>query len=71
MTSRTVTIVYERLAPLYDVIYGALLEPGRRRAVARLAPRPGERILEVGVGTGFGLRRYPAGCRVVARPPSP
>jgi len=66
MTSRTVTIVYERLAPLYDVIYGALLEPGRRRAVARLAPRPGERILEVGVGTGFGLRRYPAGCRVVA-----
>jgi phosphatidylethanolamine/phosphatidyl-N-methylethanolamine N-methyltransferase len=66
MTSPPVEIVYERLAPLYDVIYGALLEPGRRRAMARLAPRSGERILEVGIGTGFGLRHYPAQCRIVA-----
>jgi phosphatidylethanolamine/phosphatidyl-N-methylethanolamine N-methyltransferase len=55
---------YERLAPIYDVIYGTLLQPGRRRAMARLAPRGGETILEVGVGTGFGLRQYPATCRV-------
>ena len=34
--------------------------------MALLAPRPGERILEIGVGTGYGINDYPAGCRVVA-----
>ena len=62
----SVDATYARLAPFYDLIYGALLQPGRRRAMTRLAPRPGERILEVGVGTGITARRYPAGCRVAA-----
>src|SRR5262249_31836387 len=47
-------------------IYGVTLEPGRRRAMARLAPAHGERILEIGVGTGFAAARYPPHCRVVA-----
>jgi phosphatidylethanolamine/phosphatidyl-N-methylethanolamine N-methyltransferase len=64
-------LVYERLAPLYDVIYGAMLQPGRERAIARLDPQPGERILEVGVGTGFGLAAYAPECRVVAIDLSP
>jgi phosphatidylethanolamine/phosphatidyl-N-methylethanolamine N-methyltransferase len=58
--------LYRRLAPLYDVVYGGLLQPGRRRAMARLAPRRGERVLEVGVGTGIALHAYPEGTRVVA-----
>ena len=65
-TTSAVHGVYERLAPLYDLLYGPMLTPGRRRAMARLMPRPGETILEVGVGTGRQLRAYPAGCRVVA-----
>lgn len=56
---------YQRFAPFYDVLYGAALQPGRRRALALLAPRPGESILEIGVGTGFALGAYPTGCRVV------
>jgi phosphatidylethanolamine/phosphatidyl-N-methylethanolamine N-methyltransferase len=59
-------LLYGSLAPVYDLICGALLQPGRRRAMALLNPRPGERILEVGVGTGYGINDYPAGCRVVA-----
>src|SRR5262249_37873903 len=42
------------------------LQPGRRRAMAALDPRPGESVLEVGVGTGVGLTHYPRGCRVTA-----
>ena len=61
-----VDAVYERLAPVYDVIYGALLHPGRKSAIARLAPTAGESILEVGVGTGLSALRYPPTCRVTA-----
>jgi phosphatidylethanolamine/phosphatidyl-N-methylethanolamine N-methyltransferase len=58
--------VYQRLAPIYDWLYGPLLQPGRRRAMARLAPQEGESILEVGAGTGVGLVEYRPDCRVVA-----
>ena len=56
---------YDRLAPLYDRVYGRVLEPGRKamaRAAAALAPAS---VLEVGVGTGLTLAGYPTGARVV------
>jgi phosphatidylethanolamine/phosphatidyl-N-methylethanolamine N-methyltransferase len=58
--------VYARLAPVYDLLYGLTLAPGRRHAMARLAPAPGESILEIGVGTGLSAVRYPRDCRVAA-----
>jgi phosphatidylethanolamine/phosphatidyl-N-methylethanolamine N-methyltransferase len=58
--------VYESLTPLYDAVCGPSLHAGRRRAMALLDPRPGERILEVGVGTGYGVNEYPRGCEVIA-----
>lgn len=66
MTAAAIQDVYTRLAPLYDVIYGVSLRQGRRRAMERLSPRPGERILEVGVGTGQGATLYPSHCHVTA-----
>jgi phosphatidylethanolamine/phosphatidyl-N-methylethanolamine N-methyltransferase len=65
-TRPAVEAVYARLAPLYDLVYGAALWPGRTRAMQRLAPRPGERLLEVGIGTGLSALAYPRTCRVVA-----
>jgi phosphatidylethanolamine/phosphatidyl-N-methylethanolamine N-methyltransferase len=64
--SHTVEAVFERLAPIYDLLYGVTLAPGRRHAMARLAPGPGESILEIGVGTGLSAVQYPRGCRVAA-----
>ena len=58
--------LYGRLAPIYDVVYSLMLQPGRRRAMQRLSPRPGERILEIGVGSGLSALAYPPWCRVVA-----
>jgi phosphatidylethanolamine/phosphatidyl-N-methylethanolamine N-methyltransferase len=58
-------ILYGPLTPLYDVVCGAALQPGRRRAMTYLNPLPGQTILEVGVGTGHGAKEYPDGCRIV------
>lgn len=64
--SQTVEAIYQRLAPVYDLIYGVTLAPGRRHALTRLAPSHGESILEIGVGTGLSAVEYPPDCRVVA-----
>ena len=63
---KTARWLYGPMSPLYDAVCGAMLQPGRRRAMAILNPRPGERILEVGVGSGYNINGYPAGCRVLA-----
>jgi phosphatidylethanolamine/phosphatidyl-N-methylethanolamine N-methyltransferase len=55
---------YAGWAPIYDVVFGAVLAPGRVAAV-KAAQRVGGRILEVGVGTGISLDRYSLQSRVV------
>ena len=51
--------VYDKLAKVYDLIFGPTLHPGRIRAIQRMDIQPGERVLEVGVGTGINLSLYP------------
>lgn len=56
---------YRRYAPIYDRLFGAVLEPGRHAlADAVMRAKPGS-ILEIGVGTGLMLSRYPAGTSIV------
>src|SRR5579862_2721522 len=55
---------YARWAPIYDVVFGAVFERGRRAAIAA-AERIGGRILEVGVGTGISLPDYARSNRLV------
>jgi len=56
---------YQRLSHIYDFAFGGVLHAGRQKAVAEMRLRPGQHILEVGIGTGLTLPMYPAGCRVV------
>lgn len=60
-----VEAIYRKIAPVYDVLYGVGLHGGRRRGLSALAPRKGERILELGIGTGLSALGYPPDCRVV------
>lgn len=59
MNIKTIERAYRRYAPRYDRYFGDSLQPGRRAAIQRMDCRPGERILEVGVGTGLSLPLYP------------
>jgi phosphatidylethanolamine/phosphatidyl-N-methylethanolamine N-methyltransferase len=56
--------VYDKLAKVYDLIFGPTLHPGRLQAIQRMNIKPGERVLEVGVGTGINLSLYPVHCQV-------
>jgi len=51
--------VYDKLAKVYDLTFGPTLHPGRLQAIRRMDIQAGERVLEVGVGTGINLDLYP------------
>ena len=56
--------VYENLAWVYDLVFGPVLHPGRVHAIQQMGIRPGDRVLEVGVGTGINAGLYPKECAV-------
>jgi phosphatidylethanolamine/phosphatidyl-N-methylethanolamine N-methyltransferase len=61
---QTISKAYARWAPIYDLVFGAVFDRGRRAAIAA-AERIGGRILEVGVGTGISLPDYARTNRLV------
>ena len=56
--------IYSSYSGVYDLIFEAILEPGRKRAIEALEAKPGEAVLEVGIGTGLSLPYYPHGCLI-------
>ena len=56
--------VYENIAWGYDLVFGPTLHPGRVDAIKRMGIKPGDRVLEVGVGTGINVDLYPTDCAV-------
>jgi phosphatidylethanolamine/phosphatidyl-N-methylethanolamine N-methyltransferase len=65
VTTESVEKAYRRYARYYDLVFGAIFHPGRKTAIEHLHMRPGNRILEVGVGTGLSLSMYPSTVKVV------
>lgn len=57
LDTATITKAYARWAPVYDLVFGAVFDKGRRASI-EAAERIGGRVLEVGVGTGISLPDY-------------
>ena len=57
--------IYDRWGRIYDIIFKQVLSEGRDVAVQMLDMNPGERLLEVGVGTGLSLPLYPRNTQIV------
>jgi phosphatidylethanolamine/phosphatidyl-N-methylethanolamine N-methyltransferase len=65
MSPQNIKDAYRRYAPLYDYIFGAILEPGRKALAEEASAQSPNAILEVGVGTGLTLPLYPLQARLV------
>lgn len=63
MQTSGVAAAYDRWAPVYDLVFGAVFKRGRSAAI-EAADRIGGRVLEVGVGTGISLPQYSKRCRL-------
>lgn len=57
--------LYSFYSPFYDFVFGKVLEPGRREAFKYLSNRPGQKILEIGIGTGTSIELYPPHSHIV------
>jgi phosphatidylethanolamine/phosphatidyl-N-methylethanolamine N-methyltransferase len=62
--NHTVAKAYARWAPIYDFVFGAVFDAGRKASIAA-AERIGGRILDVGIGTGISLIDYSPKNRIV------
>jgi len=65
---KSVERAYAFWAPVYDLVFGAVFDRGRRAAIAaaeQVCGPKGGRILEVGVGTGISLPDYARSNRIV------
>jgi phosphatidylethanolamine/phosphatidyl-N-methylethanolamine N-methyltransferase len=56
---------YRLFSGSYDFVFGPVFHPGRKEAVRLANDRPGQRILEVGVGTGLSLPHFRPDSKVV------
>lgn len=64
MDEQSVVRAYRRWSKQYDRLFGKVFEHGREVTVDKMACRPGDHVLEVGVGTGLSLDHYPDGVRI-------
>lgn len=65
MDLEAVQKAYSRWAKFYDLVFGPAFVSARRRAIAMLELESGQRVLEVGVGTGLSFPHFPSDVRVV------
>lgn len=58
--------IYSRYASFYDLIFSPFFLPRLKLGIEKLGIREGDKILEIGTGTGLSLPFYPPYCQVFA-----
>ena len=71
MAEPSTSRLYDLWAKVYDYSFGALVHKRQHRALHQVRHRPGDRVLDLGVGTGMTLEHYPRDVRVVGMDLSP
>ena len=71
MNKEQVDRAYRLYSPVYDLLFGRVFRRGRAAAIRCAELRPGDRVLDVGFGTGLNLAYYPRDCRIVGIDVSP
>jgi phosphatidylethanolamine/phosphatidyl-N-methylethanolamine N-methyltransferase len=62
--------IYSDFAHFYDAVFGRAFVDHEHDVIEWLNLRPGQRVLEVGIGTGISLHAYPPYVHVVGIDPS-
>jgi len=65
LTADSVVKIYDRWGRFYDIVFKWIFSEGRNVGVELLNLKAGERLLEVGVGTGLSLPLYRRDSRIV------
>ena len=65
MNRQEVKEIYSKYSSFYDRVFSPFFFPRIRLGIDRSTISEGDRVIEVGIGTGISLGLYPSGCEVV------
>ena len=57
--------IYNIQSYFYDQLAGSMIRRRQCSAISRMNIQPGEKVLDIGIGTGVSLEQYPQHCHVV------